>query len=327
MRAPLAVWLSLVIVLGLGSPGGADEPVVAGQNNVPAPKKTKTILPEYPPEAQARGQRGIVIVELVIDTAGKVSSAQVIRSIPPFDEAALAAVRQWEYEVTRVDGKPVSVKLTVPITFAMKIPEIASRQEGIPELRAGAFPPVPADAREAGVATAEVTLSPDGNVEELRIVDGPPAYADALARALRTWRFAPETSEATVTFMVHAEFNPARDAGSKVAFRLDGLRRSESLATATPNPAASGAAIAASANAEATAPPTRATTAEPAPPSATPLPASPTPPTSPPPPAPAGSAPSPTTATVPAVPPPAVPAAASFPAAPAVAQSAPPRTP
>jgi TonB family protein len=262
-----------------------------------------------------------VIVELVIDTAGKVSSAQVIRSIPPFDEAALAAVRQWEYEVTRVDGKPVSVKLTVPITFAMKIPEIASRQEGIPELRAGAFPPLSKDAREPGAATAEITLDPDGNVEELRIVSGPPAYADALARALRTWRFAPETSEATVTFMVHAEFNPARDAGSKVSFRLDGLRRSESLATATPNPVTPGATrdARAGAGAEPTAPPPDATIAEPAPPSATPLPAAPT--------APAGPAPDPPSVTVPPVPPPTIPTAASFPASPAAAQSVPPSTP
>ena len=69
----------------------------------------------------------------------------MVRSIPPFDEAALVAVRQWEYEVTKVDGKPVSVKLTVPITFALKLPEIASRQQGMPELRTGAFPPIPPD--------------------------------------------------------------------------------------------------------------------------------------------------------------------------------------
>jgi TonB family protein len=243
MKARSVVWVTLALALALGPPGRADEPVVAGQNNVPAPKKTKTVLPEYPPEAQARGQRGIVIVELIIDTQGKVSSAQIVRSIPPFDEAALTAVRQWEYEVTKVNGKAVSVKLTVPITFAMKIPEIGSRQEGIPELRAGAFPPLPADARETATATAEVTLGPEGNVEELRIVDGPPAYADSLARALRTWRFSPEPSEATVTFQVHAQFNPsAKGTASRVEFRLDGLRRSESVATADSGAAVPGAA-------------------------------------------------------------------------------------
>ncbi len=349
MRARSVVWVTLAMALALGLPGRADEPVVAGQNNVPAPKKTKTVLPEYPPEAQARGQRGIVIVELVIDTQGKVSSAQIIRSIPPFDEAALTAVRQWEYEVTKVDGKAVSVKLTVPITFAMKIPEIGSRQEGIPELRAGAFPPLPPDARETATATAEVTLGPEGNVEELRIVDGPPAYADSLARALRTWRFSPEPSEATVTFQVHAQFNPsAKGTAPRVEFRLDGLRRSESVATADSGTGAPAAAAAPTsptppaAVAPAPQPPPAATTAAPvtaapsptatlpapappppavvaSPPSKPPAEqdrATPTPPAAPAPtPKPAGPPPTPAVATaLPAVAPPTPPAAASYPA-------------
>jgi hypothetical protein len=63
----------------------------------------------------------------------------VVRSVPPFDEAATAAVRQWEYEVTRVDGKPVPVRLTVPITFALRLPPM-TRASGVPELRLGAAP-------------------------------------------------------------------------------------------------------------------------------------------------------------------------------------------
>jgi TonB family protein len=340
MKTLSAVSMSLAIVLALGPASRADEPVVAGENGVTAPKKTKNVLPEYPPEAQARGQRGIVIVELVINPEGKVSSAQVIRSIPPFDEAALAAVRQWEYEVTKVNGKPVSVKLTVPITFAMKIPEIASRQEGIPELRAGAFPPVPPDARDVATATAEITLGAEGNVEELRIVEGPPAYADSLARALRTWRFAPEASDATVTFQVHAQFNAAKGSGSKVEFRLDGLRRSESLATtdagagAPATPAGSAAPPAATpANAPGTAAPTAvaanptATPPAPTPPTPRTVVASPTShspggagsaaPPSAPPPAPKPAAPMPTApvaAAMPTVAPPAGPTPASYPA-------------
>ena len=320
-------------VIGLAAPPAAreDEPVIAGENNVPAPKKTKTVLPVYPPDAQARGLRGIVIVELVIDTQGKVSSAQVVRSIPPFDEAALAAVRQWEYEVTKVGGKPVSVKLTVPITFAMKVPEIASRQEGIPELRAGAFPPVPSDARDPASATAELTLGPDGTVDELRLVDGPPAFADALARALRTWRFAPDSAEATVTFRVRAQFVPAaKGTASRVEFRLDGLRRSESMEATRAAAAAPAAVTPPEPPAVAPSSPATPTTEAPA---ATPVPSStpserpgpaptnaPAPSAVPPPPsAPPGSAAPPA-----AVPPPsdAGPAATSAPAAPRPAEPA-----
>jgi TonB family protein len=111
----------------------------------------------FPPEAQALGQRGIVILELVVDERGKVATADILRSVAPFDESALTAVRQWEYEVTKVDGRPVRVRLTVPITFALKLPEM-TRESGIPELRSGAAPAFPAGAKGPGTVIADVTL-------------------------------------------------------------------------------------------------------------------------------------------------------------------------
>jgi TonB family protein len=35
---------------------------------------------------------------------GKVGDVKVVQSIPELDEAALAAVRQWEYAPTIIDG-------------------------------------------------------------------------------------------------------------------------------------------------------------------------------------------------------------------------------
>ena len=43
---------------------------VAGRD-VPAPKRTRFVSPVFPPAAQAAGQRGIVILELVIDERGQ----------------------------------------------------------------------------------------------------------------------------------------------------------------------------------------------------------------------------------------------------------------
>src|SRR5262245_24875956 len=138
-RVPAALLAAVLSTWPLAVSGGPQEaeppPKVAGAD-VPAPKRTKSVRPQYPPEAQAVGMRGIVILELIVGPDGKVVSARVTRSVPPFDEAALAAVRQWEYEVTKVDGKPVSVLVTVPIEFKMNMPEMA-RAEGIPELRQG----------------------------------------------------------------------------------------------------------------------------------------------------------------------------------------------
>jgi TonB family protein len=178
-----------------------------------------------------------VILELVVDTAGKVAAVQVIRSVPPFDEAAVSAARQWEYEVTKVNGKPVSVRLTVPISFLVKLPEI-KRQAGIPELRQGSTPAVPPDAHESASVTAELTLDADGQVADAQVVTGTMPWSGALLQALRTWRFAADGSNAIVSFRVEADF-VAGTKGSppRVDLRLTGLRRSESLPPGQPPPA------------------------------------------------------------------------------------------
>jgi TonB family protein len=219
-------------------PQSAEEtPRVAG-SEVPAPKRTRFVLPQYPADAQARGLRGIVIIELIIDTEGKVASATVTRSVPPFDDAALVAARQWEYEVTRVDGKPVPVRLSVPITFTMPVPRV-SKQEGIPELVQGVNPVIPAGAQQPASVVAEVTLEPSGQVVEIEITSGEAVFADALMDAVRTWRFAPGSAAATIVFRVEADFVPGKP--GRVDLRLAGLRQSETVAAASPEPAPSAA--------------------------------------------------------------------------------------
>ena len=290
--------LAAFLLLGSLAPTlpAQDEPLTAGSGGVSVPKRAKTVPPEYPAEAQAQGIRGIVILELIIDKEGKVAEARTVRSVPGLDEAALTAARQWAYEVTKVDGKPVSVRLTVPITFAMKLPEI-TRQEGIPELRQGVIPPFPPDAKGPATVVVAATLDAEGRVAEAQVVQGESPWTNALMAALRTWRFAIESAEVTLSFRVQADFIPGEKKGpGRVALRLDGVHRSESLVGGTPEasaPAATGTpATAAPAVASADAPPAPA-----APPVAAPGPPAATPPSATPPSAPASppEAPSPTT--------------------------------
>jgi TonB family protein len=242
---PLLAALLLVPRPGLPQDPPRDAPKIAGVD-VPAPKRVKAVRPQYPPEAQAVGMRGIVILELVVGPDGKVVSARVTRSVPPFDEAALSAVRQWEYEITKVEGNPVSVILTVPIEFKMNLPEMA-REEGIPELRQGVVPPYPIDAG-AGEATvtAEVTLDPDGHVAEAHIKEGDSPWAESLIQALRTWRFSPVEGGTGMVFEVRADFASSKG-GPHVDLRSSGARRIAAPAPpdASPAPDAAGGAPAA----------------------------------------------------------------------------------
>jgi TonB family protein len=226
--------LLLAVLLAVARLGEAQEtppppesppPKIAGVD-VPAPKRVKSVPPHYPPEAQALGMRGIVILELVVGTDGKVTSARVTRSVPPFDEAALSAAREWEYEITKVEGKPVSVILTVPIEFKMKLPEM-SRDEGIPELRQGVVPAFPAGAGpDTATVIAEVTLDPDGHVAEARIKSGESPWAESVIQALRTWRFSPVEGQGGLAFEVKADFTSGGK-GLRVDLRLSGPRHTE----------------------------------------------------------------------------------------------------
>ena len=56
-------------------------------------------------------------MEIVIGTDGTVTGAKVLRSIPLLDRAALDAVRQWRYEPTQLNGRPVPVIMTVSVPF------------------------------------------------------------------------------------------------------------------------------------------------------------------------------------------------------------------
>lgn len=94
-------------------------PVRVG-GNIRPPVKLNHVAPVYPEDAYAAKVQGVVIIEATIDTAGHVSDARVLRSIPLLDQAAVDAVRQWEFEPTYLNGVAVPVIMTVTVNFALQ---------------------------------------------------------------------------------------------------------------------------------------------------------------------------------------------------------------
>jgi len=84
------------------------------------PEKVVDVAPVYPPIARAAGVQGTVIIETVIDETGGVQDARVLRSVPLLDDAALAAVRQWRFTPTTLNGSPIPVVMTVTIRFELR---------------------------------------------------------------------------------------------------------------------------------------------------------------------------------------------------------------
>jgi protein TonB len=63
--------------------------------------------------------QGVVIMEATVGADGRVTDVRVLRSIPLLDQAAMEAVRQWEYAPTMVNGTAVPVVMTVTLNFAL----------------------------------------------------------------------------------------------------------------------------------------------------------------------------------------------------------------
>jgi protein TonB len=84
------------------------------------PTKLKDVPPVYPPIAQSARVQGVVIIEATIGGNGKVTNARVLRSIPLLDEAAIEAVRQWEFAPTLLNGVPIPVIMTVTVQFTLQ---------------------------------------------------------------------------------------------------------------------------------------------------------------------------------------------------------------
>ncbi len=86
--------------------------------DVTAPVVTRRVEPLYPEDQKTMRISGMVILQTVIDATGKVVDAHVLKNLPgTFGDAALAAVKQWEFKPATQNGKPVTVTFKLVMQF------------------------------------------------------------------------------------------------------------------------------------------------------------------------------------------------------------------
>jgi len=87
----------------------------------------------YPPEAEAQTLEGRVLLSIDISATGEVTRAEVVEPAGHgFDEAALAAIRQFRFTPAEIDGKPSPVRITYAYDFVLRPASTAAQvqQEG-----------------------------------------------------------------------------------------------------------------------------------------------------------------------------------------------------
>ncbi len=76
--------------------------------------------PAYPAIARAANLNGDVVLDIVVDKKGVVTSVTVARSQPPFDQPAKASVLRWRFRPLVVNGAPVAWTRRVTVTFRLR---------------------------------------------------------------------------------------------------------------------------------------------------------------------------------------------------------------
>jgi TonB family protein len=133
---PLALSLRLTLVAvdpEMRPPAGStarEEKTDASGDSLPRPGEYSNVeeLPEavtktppiYPEEAKRAGVQGTVMVEALIGRDGLVKSTRILASIPALDAAAVEAVSHWVFKPAHTDGKPVAVRVVIPVKFTLR---------------------------------------------------------------------------------------------------------------------------------------------------------------------------------------------------------------
>jgi len=106
-----------------GTVGGVIGGVLGGTGDIPVtnvdqqPRLLRQVKPVYPQDAFIKKVEGTVVLEIYIDSTGRVVRARILQSIPSLDQAAIACVMQWVFAPAIKGGRPVLTLAQAPVTF------------------------------------------------------------------------------------------------------------------------------------------------------------------------------------------------------------------
>jgi TonB family protein len=174
----------------------------------------------YPPALRDAGVVGRAEVAMVVAETGAPTEVRVLEATrPEFGEAAAVVMRQARFAPARRDGRPVAVRLQVPVAFTLErgtapVPGVPSvtppAGQGIVDVSAlevkprllnglevqrtlmAAFPPTLRDAGAAGRATVAFVVGADGVTRDAELVATThEALGEPALTAVRAMRFTP----------------------------------------------------------------------------------------------------------------------------------------
>jgi protein TonB len=87
------------------------------EETIVPPKLIKSLRAIASPEALRDFARGNVTLDAVVDPSGHVKTMKVLTGPPSLQNAAMDALKQYQYEPATQRGKPVTAHVTVTVKF------------------------------------------------------------------------------------------------------------------------------------------------------------------------------------------------------------------
>ena len=201
-----------VVGLALAARPGASQSRGGAPQSQPAPQAVAAgfvppqLVSAWPIEYPIRSvAAGVVVLEMLIDDDGKVADVITRRDIPSLTEAAVPAVRHWEYKAAMRDGEPVWSRATVAVMFN---PTVATSAVELSPLTSELmtprhrYPPDPPDIASAipaiypfgftGIDLSVVLsldIAADGGASSVKVIHGEKPLTDTAESAVKKWQF------------------------------------------------------------------------------------------------------------------------------------------
>jgi outer membrane biosynthesis protein TonB len=145
----------------------------------------------------------------MISEEGEVRNVQVRREIASVTEEAVRSVKTWKFDPAKFNGKAVTSRITVAVTFNPvalltannPLPPLIQQDDEAriqssfqpPQVTRATFPTYPGYAVSPGTVILEASIDEAGKAQSTKVLRDAPPFTTGAVRVIEDWRFMPAT--------------------------------------------------------------------------------------------------------------------------------------
>jgi TonB family protein len=170
------------------------------------PTIVKTVSPNYPKEAYDKNIEASVSLRFIVTKDGDVTDISILKGHPLFNNAAIDALKKFEFLAGEENGKKVNTRWLIPFRFQLNSNKNSSAQNNIeqsdivsyfaaekkPRIKKSLAPKYPKDAYEKnieGLVVVSFVITKDEKISNIEIIKGHPLLNNAAITAIKGYEF------------------------------------------------------------------------------------------------------------------------------------------